>query len=535
MTVQKVVDSVKTTIDKNSYLIIFQDGTNIAFSYNWSQFENKETKWSNWNDLIQPMINRRGISVVYFKNEDAEKTGTNKIGVEWVNMSQLLTDFPDAANDIISAANDPVKAKRYEVKIVDIPETEFTDENNYVWTINARDGNDLNKLIQWKYHATEYYTIICDFIDLGDRSNDKTRPHLCDDIRVTVETTDPSEHPVDLDDIFVSLNGQFVNVKPKKVPDNETDEEKEIRLNEEKKKNIFYIRQGRDLLTTEGYTGISTEIWTNSDNRNELAPSELTELTENGEPKRTLPPSNKYPLDKSELAYFHKIKLAIFKWKYLNISPWMNPIGATHNTITDTVYKAKVDTSEKDVVDELTFVTQLTFPEAIEDAHMIIKNGTILKEGVDYTVDRNIPGQITLKDQTTKMQLLLAEYKRKKIDRPLHYMEQYTDSIQYYLINFSYKNDDNKANPPIIDKVNINYNRALRKNQPYKNYVIFSDFDFSDVPLIDGTFSQYLYESRNLIQYPETTAYINYPRDDQGNAYNVLDNARVEALSFSRA
>ena len=517
MTVQKVIDSVKTTIDKNSYLIIFQDGTNIAFSYDWAQFENTKTKWSNWNELIQPMINRRGISVVYFKNEDGEKIQEHKIGVEWVNLSQLLTDYPEDANDIIAAVNNSAKAKRYEVKITDIPETEFTDTNNYVWTINAQDGKDLDKLIQWKYHATEYYTINCDFVDLGDRSNDNIRPHLCDDIKVTIETTDTSEHPVDLDDIFVSLNGQFVNVEPREIPDDETDDQKKTRLNEEKAKNFFYIRQGRDLLTAEGYTGKSAEIWTNPDNRNGSAPSKLKE-----------PADGKYPLNKSELAYFHKIKLAIFKWKYLNISSWISPSGATYDTITDTVYDAK-DDSEKDVVDELTIVTQLTFPEAVEDAHMIIKSGAILKEGIDYTVNRSIPGQITLKDQTTKIRLLLAEYKKKKIDRPLHYMEQYTDSLKYYLLNFSYKNDDK------VDKVNINYNQALQKNQPYKNYVIFNDFEFSDVPLIDGAFSQYLYESRNLIQYPETTAYTDYPRDDQGVEYSVLNNARVEALSFSRA
>ena len=462
MDIKNILSTLKTEIDNNSYLIIFRDGTNISFSKEWSELRPTANSPNNWSIVIQPMINEKRIKVIYFK-----------ISNYWINFTKLKNMAPTFSLLNIGNANRDL----YEVDKKFIPETEFIDIDSKVWSISSCDNsyND-NKLHLIDYNNSIHYNVTLELVDLNKPANNDKK-HLTDDIKITITSDDLINHPIELDNILVNLNGNFVPI----TVDG----------------NVIYIKHGKFLLNTKQIGIKSIPITVKQD--------------VNG---HNTPTVNEDNLEMNNYKYGYSIELKIFKWTNLIINEW-EQAKVVFDTLPNTT------TNNYDV----TFIKELKFYNKInKDSHMLIYNGSILKEGVDYYVhDTRL--NVTLINMKQKMSVLFSEFRKKYPNKPAYYFNQYTNRLRYYIINFDSKNP--------LRKSKIKYSQSVIKNIPYINQVIFENNTIDCIPIIDGIYARHIRSGNNIVEFPRLQSGVNNIIYDENKKYVNFNNSRIESLFFT--
>jgi hypothetical protein len=388
-----------------------------------------------YHKIIMPRLNREMALNIFYKNNN---------GV-WIDYMKCVTSYPKIAL--------PEAAVLYEnyikIDINKIPRCIYMDGGHYIHYIDEHDGldNDVHLPIinidSERPDAVEYrsYSIQEPHLSFSMR-------HLMNDLQVKVNGFKASS-------LLVNVNGIFVPIIPDTVYE-----------------DTFYIQNA---LTAIGSKCINQKInapWDYKDKEKNATVVEDESF-------------NEYRLD---------IRLRLFTWKDVLISPWYAPlltekIPITHNFT------------------NLYIVNKILFSQPVnKDAHMIFDNG-ILLDPCEYEIDLQDPRKITLKNVIFNVYELLREVIqniRENLDfyqnvKPLSLLAPLFTNRVYSLVNFSTP-DENK-------KLFLKRSIACATDFPYKNEVTFSDIQIGDLIMVNGTFNEYEWINKNTVYYPKFRLY----------------------------
>lgn len=433
-TIANYAASFKSEIDNDSIVYILKNGYAFAMARELVQKQipsiaNEDGFFNYFEDIVKKHASKSELKNVLYKNN----TGV------WVKLFLILRDYKNITQLFEQANNKDIYANYVASKTL-IPELYFTDKDNKLWKINAKDG------------ARTFHKKTFDYIDTLDKKTveftqcNMDHPeygfslrHLMSDLKITLK-----RHTTD--NLLVTINGRFVNPE-KKANEN----------------NTLYIRNARYYYraSSNNFIGENTEF---------------KEATINGFKNATLglEKDSKYLTN-----WLIDTNINILKWNDVNISPWMEVASITY---TNEVY----DYQNVRLIKYLTFGKELNPKSTI-----IICDGRILDES-EYTIKGK---NVYLKYEHAKFGILYRHFIEKgkgkrSIRNALNIINnQYYHAVEFTDASVGQPLEIRKTTPVDIDLLG---NGSLLFNDPIGT---------NDLIITDGKIEPYTIASNGLIQY----------------------------------
>jgi len=438
----KMLSEVKRTIDNESFLFLFEGNKNYAYSKNfiYKKYNINETySKSFFSEHILKRMTNEFCYGIYYKNSKGK----------WVNYRKILEIYP--LQNPLMVAEDLYYSSIQNIRINPntLPPVEFTDENGFVYNIDAADGEEIyTRRLPLCLSEMETDIVKITQCSIEDPNLSFSLRHMMDDIKVEL----PNNY--DSSDYLVWLNGVFVPI-----------------LKDSTKKNIFYIPDGL-LLVPHVVKDCRPD-----------AP--LVYRKKNGSiVNATIEESDEYAIHR------YDFKIRLFSWENTKVKTWEKP----RNVSTYTIFGNHNGNGY--VVESVKVINELYFEVPVNlDAHFIICNGIALTPD-EYYVDPKDNRHVYLTKVVRQADMLYREAIEYGTPNPIELIRPLLTDRTYYLVNFESKDPNN----PVLMK----RSKSNIASFPYQMEVTFSDVEINDLVLCDGLYIPYEFVHRKTIRFPKT-------------------------------
>ena len=433
-TIANYAASFKSEIDNDSIVYILKNGYAFAMARELVQKQlpsvtNKDGYFNYFEDLIKKHASNSELENVLYKNN---------AGV-WVKLFLILRDYKNITQLFEQANNYDIYINYVAYKTI-IPELYFTDKDNKMWKINAKDGvrtfhkKTFNYIDTLDKNTVEFVQCNIDHPEYGFSLR-----HLMSDLKIIFK-----RHSTD--NLLITLNGRFVNPEKK--------------VNEE---NVLYIRNARYYykLSNNNLVGDNTNFKEAITNGFKNASLELEEGSSY---------LSNWVIDSD---------INILAWNDVKISKWMEVNSITY---TNEVY----DYQNVRLINYLTFEKELNPKNTI-----ILCDGKILDD-TEYIIDGK---KVYLKYEHAKFGVLYRHFKdigkgKRSVWNALNVINnQYYHAIEFTDAEEGQPLEIRKTHPVDIDLMG---NGSVLFNDPIGT---------NDLIVTDGKIVPYTISSNGLIHY----------------------------------
>lgn len=430
-TIENYIKTFSKSVDNDSIVYIFDTGMayGMARERITEQFPAmyvSKRVFDYYNDFFRQVLANRRIKNVIYKAKNGK----------WYKVYHILEDYPNLT-DIFDFINNDPRAESYILHIKHVPEMLYTDTKGEMFKIYERDNSKFyNAKIPIFLDELNPEILELEQFSIENPSYGPDLKHLMNDLRIKFKTEVP-------ENILINLNGLFVEgIKLTAFPDS------------------LFIKNAKYLYRTV------KEVW-----KEDATPTYIEDAIQ--------PVADAIFDDNKDYKRNYNIKIRLFKWKDVNISPWIS--------IESMKYDLQVlEYKNIRIPNTLQFTQELNYENTI-----ILCNGLIMDPS-EYEINGK---KVYLKNLLSEFYTLYYEFKQKNMASALNTALEFINNRYYHAIQFT------DADPSQVLR--------LRRTSPMevsfmdKKDVLFDNVNSQDLITVDGSYLPYVIKSNGLVFFPK--------------------------------